>query len=221
MKLVNPKYFDVIRISDENPETLILENPHVFKNVIQDIVLQAETDTGEFVLSEESSKIVSFSKYAMVLTDIFHYNLYSKQLKTKLISMISSSYSEIEGKEQVVEDLYKFGIQIMNEMPYPISFKSSISFLDLVKFMDFSFDYSEYSSWERFMETISLSFELLNLKILILVNFKDYVDEAEYKELIKFFQNKKIPLLMIERHMHKELDDISHLSIIDSDLCVL
>ena len=55
----------------------------------------------------------------------------------------------------------------------------------------------------------------------LLYNLKDYADYEEYVELMKFFQNKKIPLLMIERHQHEELDDISHLTIIDKDLCVL
>ena len=53
------------------------------------------------------------------------------------------------------------------------------------------------------------------------VNLKDYVDNDEYIELIKFFKNKKIPTLMIERYTHEELDDISHIRIIDEDLCVL
>ena len=93
MKLVNPHYFDVLEISDENPETLVIENPHVFKDVLQALILQSEVDVGEFVLSESDTKILSLSKYTMVLTDIFNYDTYSKQLKTKLTNIIVSNYS--------------------------------------------------------------------------------------------------------------------------------
>lgn len=221
MKLVNPHYFDVIEISDENPKTLVIENPHVFKDVLQALILQSEVDVGEFVLSESDTKILSLSKYTMVLTDIFNYDTYSKQLKTKLTNIIVSNYSEIDGKEKVIGDINELGVKIMNSLPYSISFKSAISFTDVVKFLDFSFDFSEYEFWDRFTEYISTAFELLNFKLLVTINLKDYVDHEEYVELMKFFQNKKIPLLMIERHQHEELDDISHLTIIDKDLCVL
>ena len=181
MKLVNPHYFDVIEISDENPETLVIENPHVFKDVLQALILQSEVDVGEFVLSESDTKILSLSKYTMVLTDIFNYDTYSKQLKTKLTNIIVSNYSEVDGKEKVIGDINELGVKIMNSLPYSV----------------------------------------LNFKLLVTINLKDYVDHEEYVELMKFFQNKKIPLLMIERHQHEELDDISHLTIIDKDLCVL
>ncbi|MEE1411854.1 MAG: type II-A CRISPR-associated protein Csn2 [Bulleidia sp.] len=221
MKLVNPHYFDVIELSDENPETLVIENPHVFKDVLQALILQSEVDVGEFVLSESDTKILSLSKYTMVLTDIFNYDTYSKQLKTKLTNIIVSNYSEIDGKEKVIGDINELGVKIMNSLPYSVSFKSAISFTDVVKFLDFSFDFSEYEFWDRFTEYISTAFELLNFKLLVTINLKDYVDHEEYVELMKFFLNKKIPLLMIERHQHEELDDISYLTIIDKDLCVL
>ena len=221
MKLVNPHYFDVLEISDENPETLVIANPHMFKDVLQALILQSEVDVGEFVLSENDTKILSLSKYTMVLTDIFNYDTYSKQLKTKLTNIIVSNYSEIDGKEKVIGDINELGVKIMNSLPYSVSFKSAISFTDLVKFLDFSFDFSEYEFWDKFTEYISTVFELLNFKLLVTINLKDYVDYEEYVELMKFFQNKKIPLLMIERHQHEELDDISHLTIIDKDLCIL
>lgn len=221
MKLVNPHYFDVIEISDEEPETLVIESPHLFKDVLQALILQSEIDVGEFVLSESNTKILSLSKYAMVLTDIFNYDTYSRQLKTKLTNIIISNYSEIDGKEKVIGDINELGVKIMNSLPYSVSFKSAISFTDVVKFLDFSFDFSECEFWDKFTEYISTAFELLNFKLLVTVNLKDFVDHEEYVELMKFFQNKKIPLLMIERHQHEELDDIFHLTIIDKDLCVL
>lgn len=221
MKLVNPKYFDVINISDENPETLVLENPNHFMGVLQSLKFQCETDEGDYVLSDESFRILPLSKSLMVIKDFLDFELYSKQLKNKLLGLISTNYTDLDSQQDVIANLNELAVEIVNNLPYSISFKQTINFTDLIKFLDFSFDYSGFTVWEQFSEYVSTIFDLLDYKILVTVNLKDYVDNDEYIELIKFFKNKKIPTLMIERYTHEELDDISHIRIIDEDLCVL
>ena len=221
MRLVNPKYFDVINISDENPETLVLENPNHFMGVLQSLKLQCETDEGDYVLSDENFRILPLSKSLIVIKDFLDFELYSKQLKNKLLGLISTNYNDLDSQKDVIANLNELAVEIVNNLPYSISFKQTINFTDLIKFLDFSFDYSGFTVWEQFSEYVSTIFDLLDYKILVTVNLKDYVDNDEYIELIKFFKNKKIPTLMIERYTHEELDDISHIRIIDEDLCVL
>ena len=221
MRLVNPKYFDVINISDENPETLVLENPNHFMGVLQSLKFQCETDEGDCVLSDENFRILPLSKSLIVIKDFLDFELYSKQLKNKLLGLISTNYNDLDSQKDVIANLNELAVEIVNNLPYSISFKQTINFTDLIKFLDFSFDYSGFTVWEQFSEYVSTIFDLLDYKILVTVNLKDYVDNDEYIELIKFFKNKKIPTLMIERYTHEELDDISHIRIIDEDLCVL
>ena len=221
MRLVNSKYFDVINISDENPETLVLENPNHFMGVLQSLKYQCETDEGDYVLSDENFRILSLSKSLIVIKDFLDFELYSKQLKNKLLGLISTNYNDLDSQKDVIANLNELAVEIVNNLPYSISFKQTINFTDLIKFLDFSFDYSGFTVWEQFSEYVSTIFDLLDYKILVTVNLKDYVDNDEYIELIKFFKNKKIPTLMIERYTHEELDDISHIRIIDEDLCVL
>lgn len=221
MRFVNPKYFDVINISDENPETLVLENPNHFMGVLQSLKFQCETDEGDYVLSDEIFRILPLSKSLIVIKDFLDFELYSKQLKNKLLGLISTNYNDLDSQKDVIANLNELAVEIVNNLPYSISFKQTINFTDLIKFLDFSFDYSGFTVWEQFSEYVSTIFDLLDYKILVTVNLKDYVDNDEYIELIKFFKNKKIPTLMIERYTHEELDDISHIRIIDEDLCVL
>lgn len=221
MRLVNSKYFDVINISDENPETLVLENPNHFMGVLQSLKYQCETDEGDYVLSDENFRILPLSKSLIVIKDFLDFELYSKQLKNKLLGLISTNYNDLDSQKDVIANLNELAVEIVNNLPYSISFKQTINFTDLIKFLDFSFDYSGFTVWEQFSEYVSTIFDLLDYKILVTVNLKDYVDNDEYIELIKFFKNKKIPTLMIERYTHEELDDISHIRIIDEDLCVL
>lgn len=221
MRLVNSKYFDVINISDENPETLVLENPNHFMGVLQSLKYQCETDEGDYVLSDENFRILPLSKSLIVIKDFLDFELYSKQLKNKLLGLISTNYNDLDSQKDVIANFNELAVEIVNNLPYSISFKQTINFTDLIKFLDFSFDYSGFTVWEQFSEYVSTIFDLLDYKILVTVNLKDYVDNDEYIELIKFFKNKKIPTLMIERYTHEELDDISHIRILDEDLCVL
>ena len=70
MKLLNHKYFDVIEVTEDNPETLIIEEPVLFRNVIDELNYQINNDDGDYVLSDSSSKILSLSKSVMLITDI-------------------------------------------------------------------------------------------------------------------------------------------------------
>lgn len=221
MKLVNLKYFDVIPINESEPETLVIENCQLLRNLMEDLVYQIETDEGDFVLSDERNKPLLLSKSLMLMTDIFHLDTTGKSLKTKLNNLIISEYSDIEGREQLMERLNNLGITICNECPYPLSFKSNLTFTDVVKLLDFTLDISEGTFWERLMEYISVSFELLGFKSLVTLNLKDFISKEEYDELIKSFSYKNIPVLMIESRQHKDLDSNSHIHIIDNDLCVL
>lgn len=221
MKLLNHKYFDVIKVTEDCSETLIIEEPVLFRNVINELSYQVKNDEGDYVLSDDSSKILSISKNMMLITDIYNLDIYLKQLKNKLTSIITTNYSDVDGKEQMIEMLNEVGVRIANNLPYSVTYKSNIAFNDVVKFLDFSFDYSTLSILESLTEIISTSFEVLKYKVLVTVNLKDFLEKRELDEIIKYFAYKKIPLLMLERHQHYELDDCKHTRIIDKDLCVI
>ena len=83
MKLLNHKYFDVIEVTEDNPETLIIEEPVLFRNIVDELNCQINNDDGDYVLSDNSSKILSLPKSMMLITDIYNLDIYTKQLKNK------------------------------------------------------------------------------------------------------------------------------------------
>ena len=161
MKLLNHKYFDVIEVTEDNPETLIIEEPVLFRNIVDELNCQINNDDGDYVLSDNSSKILSLSKNTMLITDIYNLDIYTKQLKNKLTNIIVNNYSDVEGKEQLIEMLNEIGVKIINNLPYSVTYKSNIAFNDVIKFLDFSFDYSTLTFLESLTEIISTSFEIL------------------------------------------------------------
>ena len=186
MKILNHRYFDVIKVAEDCPETLIIEEPVLFRNVIDELNCQIKNDEGDFIFSDDSSKVLSLSKNMMLITDIYNLDAYLKQLKNKLASIITTNYSDVDGKERLIEMLNEIGIRVANNLPYSVTYKTNVAFSDVVKFLDFSFDYSALSFLESLTEIISTSFEILKYKMLVTVNLKDYLEKRELDEIIKY-----------------------------------
>ena len=220
MKIVHPIYFDLINVENSIPETLVIENPVYFRKVVEELIEQKNTDCGEFVVSNDNESLL-LSKTCVLITDIYNFEEYNRQIKNKVTNMIMDETEYYEKQTKLLSDINMFAIEMANAVPYPIRFKGNITILDVVKMLDFDTDLSDLSFWDKIIEYIKLCSELLNYKLFITVNLKDSISEAEYKAFIEDIYNNQILLLMIERHTHPDIDDSHHLMIVDKDLCVL
>lgn len=221
MKLLNQKYFDLLYISESTTETLVVENPEILRCMIEELVYQTTSDSGDYILSDTKNAPMKLTSSVLLITDIFHFENAGKPLKTKINNLLVYEYSDVDGREELLTDINRIGIEICNSFPYPLTFKSTLTFSDIIKILDFSLDIAEGSFWERFLDYITVSFQLLGYRLLVTLNLKDFISKQEYEELIKNLTYRNIPLLMIESRQHPELDDIDHIRIIDHDLCVL
>ena len=68
MILVNPNYFDPISITEEYPETLVVEDNFYYRSILTDMIEQLKTGKGDFVLSE-NEEIISCQNIQIV-TDL-------------------------------------------------------------------------------------------------------------------------------------------------------
>lgn len=220
MKIVHPEYFDPIIINGDQPETLVIENPVYFRKIVSILLFQSNTEDGDFILSEHDDPI-AFNKNCIVISDIYNYAENDHQLKAKIQNMILNEASYSENLTSIITGLNEFGIELANRVTYSVKFKDNITLTDLIKMYDFSIDLSCYEFWEKIIEYMKLCKELLHYKLFITINLKDSISEEEYKNFNADICNSKIPLLMIERNSHENLDDICHLRIVDSDLCVI
>lgn len=220
MKIVHPEYFDPITIEEDQPETLVIESPVYFRKIVSSLLLQGNTKDGDFILSEHDDPI-AFNKNCLVITDIYNYVENDHQLKSKIQNIIFNEASYSRKLTTIITSLNEFGIELANETQYSVKFKDNITLIDLIKLYDFTIDLSCYEFWEKIIEYMKLCKELLHYKLFITINLKDSISEDEYKDFYKDICNNRIPLLMIERNSHEKLDDIKHLRIVDSDLCVI
>ena len=220
MKIVHPYYFDPIVVNSENPETLVIEKGDYLRSIVSELNEQCKTGTGQFVVSD-NNQIVDLSRSINLITDIFQLDLEGKLFKTKIQSYLAEvSYDSEEGA-QLVSKIKQYAYKLSEQSLYPITFESEFQLADLIKFLNFRFYPDCDSMIESVAEYMTGVMNILKKRLCITVNLKDFMSPNEYLEFIKLLQYKNVELLMIERHVHEEMDDIHHLRIIDEDLCVI
>lgn len=219
MRITNPKYFDPIEI-EENPETLIIEDGKMFRQTVNELIAQIQTGVGDFVLYDNGA-IRELGRDCMIITDEFQYMGNSRQIKSKLQQLLAEEINGNQETTEVISAIIKFGIAAGEKTTYPITFNTNLSASDIIKLLDIDVDTSEMSDLEKMIEYLKLCKDFLKFKFVILINAKDIMNDTEYNEFNKTVRYLKIPLLMIERHVHSGVDDKDHTRIIDSDLCVI
>ena len=220
MRIVNPKYFDYIEIDQSSPETIVMENPVMLRNAVTELIAQCNGDEGAYVISE-NNLVLPIPKNICLITDLFHLDFDEKGMKTRIQSHVADICFDSQRSAQLVTDIKKYAYELCEETLYPTVFNTDFTITDLIKFLNFRF----YPDSEAFIETIADYIyglqALQGKKLIITLSLKDYFELEEYKEFIKQMEYKNIALLMLERHMHQDLDDVKHLRIIDKDLCVI
>ena len=90
MKLICAKQGIELRLDENQVNTLVLENPAIFSEFLQNLISQLEGNEGELILSE-GDKIYPISKTVAFLANPLSVDCNEKKIITKL-------YKELEDK---------------------------------------------------------------------------------------------------------------------------
>lgn len=220
ISIVNPKYFEKIEVTEDEGFTLVIENGREYRNIVNDICWQTSYDEGGFVVAD-GNEVLAFSKACSVLTDIFNMDANDRKILSKLQTDLVKEYAGADEYYSVIEKINAFGVTICNNSEYPLTFHDNVPLSDLIKFLGIRISEDEEGLIEKAVDYCVMIKKILKKKLIITVGFKDLMDEKECRQFQKMMKYNKIPMLMIERHTHPELDDPKKLRIIDKDLCVL
>ena len=218
MKMAHPVYFEAVEITDENPQTLVIENNQLFRKAVLEMKSQCEISVGDYILSQDNATM-NFEKNTVLITDPFTTDFEQRQLKTKLNQLLIEEI-DYDHLLTTINKLNETAVMISNTSRYPLTFNMDINAGDIIKLLNFQIDALSFEDTERILEYINISSELLGKKLVILIGIKDILNAEEYSDFIEMIVYRKIHLLMLEHRQH-DYDDINHLRIIDSDLCVI
>lgn len=217
MKLVHPYYFHPIEVNPDFPETLVMENPKMFRKTVFDLIDQCNGYDGDFVLSE-NNEILDLSKVCVVVSDICRQDFINRDIRSKVQKILESEITEEDETISLLSSIEKFGAKVADSFKYPLKYKITLQPADLVKLLGFEIDEEDAPPFERLIDYLEIYENLLNRKLVVTVNLKEFFSDDEYYIFQKDLTNRQINVLMLERHTHS-FDDPGHRTIIDQDLC--
>jgi CRISPR-associated protein Csn2 len=205
--LINGNLNTPINIHEGLPNILVVENKHLFYNLINDLIKQVEGNDGDWILSE-NSKIYSISKTTNVIVDFFHLNLNCKPILSKLysnlkdISAQSDFYMDTITLKQLIIEYFE---KINSELILPVEFDAEFDITSIFKMLDVKFSVTDTELVESINIVSHILRELVSNKLIVLVNFLNYLTEEEIEIFYRDLYYNKYSILLIEnRWKNKE-----------------
>ncbi len=218
MKLVHPALNHHIDFSQNQIQSLIIENQREYFKLTKELYLQCQGENGDFVLSE--NEILNISKECLFIYDFF--NNFSNSKKTTTI--INEKILKILQTEDFFEEFATINASI-SKIIDKIDLASHLSLLFNENFDNETFLkivkphlINSGDFLEDLITFIELNSEEKNIKVIILVGSFNFLNKIELNMLIKQLKYLQLNLLLIDPLERYELPNVNRI-IIDKDLC--
>lgn len=219
MKIACPMFTSLIEIKEGDVFSLVIENPKLFREFIEDLNSQLSGNDGKTVLSKNNTPIPI--KKNMELIDRFApFDINTKTLLSAVNSVIeknaltSDNYLKTSGLLQNIE-------QYLFELCFDLPFRAECNNLNISSIIKaaqirISDDYN--TAIEAIIDYMNLVLDLVGQKLFVFINLRSYFSDSEIESFAKTVKLKQMRVLLIES-VNREIITDSKRLIIDSDLC--
>ena len=221
MKLICAKQGIELRLDENQVNTLVLENPAIFSEFLQNLISQLEGNEGELILSE-GDKIYPISKTVAFLANPLSVDCNEKKIITKL-------YKELE--DNVKNDMYeKYSIfhsevlnfleRIVNTVPYHLQMDIDINIAALLKAYNVKVAETDVEPLERLIDYLRALRSICGIQVMIILNLKQFFTKSQLQQLYEFCYYQKIYLIQLEGRKTYTIEGEKYV-IIDEDMCMI
>lgn len=219
MILAHPFLSENIEFKDNSINTLIVENPTAFRNMISQLIDETNGYNGDFVLSEKFEP-VKIEKYVEIVADIFSVNFSDRRFISKINKeALNASGSFSEMTADLIMKLNEIGDSIASVLDFEATFKQIDNLEDVIKILNFSIDIDELSLDNKIIQYVKLCNAFFGKELFVFVNIKNFFEDEELKELYKKLRYEKYNVLFIESSKREYTDEFESILTIDKDLC--
>jgi len=209
-------------IREDRIRTIVIENQHIFYNMISDIRSQLDGNNGKVVLSEDHIPL-DMRKTTDLLTQFVPFTVNQKELITKLYAVLKKKAVD-EKMYQYTQEIYRaigeYLYQLIEDEENELEITIPEDITGILKAFDVRFDDSELTLPEKLLEYMISTNEFKGERIFITVNLRSYLTDKETEELFRSLLLKKIRLMCIESSEFPRLK-MEEVIIIDKDMCVI
>lgn len=221
MKMVWSRYGLELQLCENQISTIVMETPLVFTQLLQTIIRQIEGEEGDLLLSE-GDKIFTFSKNVVLIDNPLMINCNEKRIISKIHKELGNIVNtEMYEKYSMLNtEIVKFVEIAMDTVPYHLEMDYQVDVTELLKTYNVKIATEETDPLEKLIDYLRALHAICNIKIVIVLNLKQFFTEEQVKQVYEFCFYEKIFLINMEG-VKTYLTDVEKCVIIDKDLCLI
>lgn len=222
MKINISGFDNTLSIPDDGGiATLVVRNDLFFRRVVEDI-LDAYTkreENNRTVIYDSKYDPLNFTKDALVITDIYSYDLANRIITAALYKNIQdNSDIDIAKLAQIEADILDVLSTINTNFSQSINYQTEISINDIMKMAHVGLEANEKNNYlDKLYGIIDSAQQLLSKRLVILINQRQLLSHSEMQALLQYVQNDHFSVLFIEKNCKDKLNE-ENILVIDDDL---
>ena len=207
---------NIIKIDKDRINNLEINNKSYFYRIVNELYKVSkglDSEDVEIISSEKKKTNIN------MILNLFDFELYTKKYLNDIIKYILFNTPEIT-QEKINKKYNNFVLEILkliSEYDLPLSVNEEMNFQDILKNVKFSIN-NKKTVLENLFLIIDLESILKINDLLIFVNLKQYLNEADINELYKYAIYNDVKLTLIDNQLYKDKNEFENKIIIDSDL---
>lgn len=175
---------------------------------MEKIFQSTKESTLEIQLISNENETLKFQDNVFFVTDLYNLNINNKAVTSKISEYISESFMLDESTkiERNIHDIEEILLEKLCDLSFEVTIKNEIEIPDIVKLFGIKINTEEYVNILNRLELlISILARFTEVKILIIANLKNILNNEQIIEFYKMSLYNGINILLIESEQHEKL----------------
>ena len=218
MKLVSDKIQSCIHFVEGKFNSIIIESPDVFREVIQDFVSEMNGIETGLVLSKDNMPIKIANNVELLMSYI-PFEVNTKKLLTSLQNVLEKEAVNEENylkTQELLTEIETYMDKLSFRLPVNLEYKISVS--NLLKMAAPKLNLEQVEGIEKIFEYMQFYREVLGDRVFVFVNLRSHYNRNDVCNFVNTSVTHKYSLLLID---NKEfpLEECEERLVIDQDYC--
>lgn len=221
MMLTSGKFGVKIPMEENTVSVFVVEDPRIFSDVIQELLIGYEGEESAFILSD-NHEILKMSKEMEIVTDPFSIDFNNRKIQQRLYGEWTDLARDCDvDKAEINRRMIALLERIETRSSYGnIRYQLDFEWADLFKMYQVGFD-AEFSDLEeKISEYIKVVSGLMRIKLVCFVNLKSFLSAEQLERVCQVAFYNKLGIILLENTDRNPLKT-EKTYIIDKDMCLI
>lgn len=210
-----------ISVPEDKILVITLERPDVFSKVLNDMWQQTKGLEGAVAIVE-GEEVIKLSKTAHMIFNPFDIDCNDR----KVLNAIYSEIKEISSEQHldIIAEANQKNIELIDviadKLDYSITYDLDVDIIDIFKMYGVKLLTDDECLTSRIIDYIKLLHRILKTNFFILVNFKQFLNIDDIKNIYEAAIYEKVNLVVIQTNYKDKIVNEYNV-IVDADLCMI